>query len=173
MIAPESERVAGGQVELDRQDAGVADVPLDRRGGDGLRLALEESRSGCGGEVSRRDEDPYRVPLGAEELARGDVGAEADEVDALLFASKTPLVSMELRDRVLAAATQASAQAGRTGRRWLDRLTLAFGAGWAAAACAGVVAGVFVAGHLTADVRADAVLYQATLNGVDDVEVLG
>lgn len=118
-----------------------------------------------------------RAAAEAFAAARPDVAgpamAEADEVDALLFASKTPLVSMELRDRVLAAATQASAQAGRTGRRWLDRLTLAFGAGWAAAACAGVVAGVLVAGHLTADLRADAVLYQATLSGVDDVEVLG
>ena len=125
----------------------------------------------------RRWPEAERAAAEAFAAARPDVArpamAEADEVDALLFASKTPLVSMELRDRVLAAATQASAQAGRTGRRWLDRLTLAFGAGWAAAACAGVVAGVFVAGHLTADVRADAVLYQATLNGVDDVEVLG
>jgi len=99
--------------------------------------------------------------------------AEADEVDALLFVSRTPQVSMELRNRVIAAATRAGGHAGRTGRRWLDRLTLAFGAGWAVAACAGVVAGVLVAGHLTADLRADAVLYQATLTGVDDVEVLG
>ncbi|RZJ04527.1 MAG: hypothetical protein EON89_07340 [Brevundimonas sp.] len=103
----------------------------------------------------------------------GPALAEADDIDALLFASATPRVSMELRDRVIAAAARAGGHAGRTGRRWLDRLTLAFGAGWAAAACAGVVAGVLVAGHLTADVRADAVLYQATLTGVDDVEVLG
>lgn len=99
--------------------------------------------------------------------------AEADAVDALLFASATPRVSTELRDRVIAAASTGVGQAARAGRRWLDRLTLAIGAGWAAAACAGVVAGVITAGHLTEAVRADAVLYQASLSGVDDVEVLG
>lgn len=94
---------------------------------------------------------------------------QGDQIDALLFASATPRVSTELRDRVLAGAGQAA----RAGRRWLDRLTVAVGVGWAAAACAGVVAGVITAGHLTAGARADAVLYQATLSGVDDVEVLG
>lgn len=99
--------------------------------------------------------------------------AEADRIDALLFASATPRVSTELRDRVIAAATAAGGQTVRAGRRWMDRLTLAFGAGWAAAACAGVVAGIALTSHLTADARADAVFYQATLTGVDDVEVLG
>ena len=46
-------------------------------------------------------------------------------------------------------------------------------AGWAAAACAGVVAGVGLTTHVTADERADAVLYQSTLVEVDDTEVLG
>jgi len=64
-------------------------------------------------------------------------------------------------------------KAARSGRRWMDRLGLVFGAGWAAAACAGVVAGIVMTGHLTADVRADAVLYEASLFGVDDTEVLG
>jgi hypothetical protein len=35
------------------------------------------------------------------------------------------------------------------------------------------MAGVLLTAHLTADARADAVLYQASLFGVDDVEVLG
>ena len=41
------------------------------------------------------------------------------------------------------------------------------------AACAGVVAGVGLTTHVTADERADAVLYQSTLVEVDDTEVLG
>lgn len=95
--------------------------------------------------------------------------AEADAVDALLHRSPTPQVSMALRDRVLAAASAG----GRAGRIWIDRLSLAFGAGWAAAACAGVVAGVMLTGHVTADLQADAVLYQASLLAIDDTEVLG
>ena len=42
-----------------------------------------------------------------------------------------------------------------------------------AAACAGVMFGVTLSDRLTADVQADAVLYQATLSGIDDTEVLG
>lgn len=95
--------------------------------------------------------------------------AEADAIDALLCRSPTPQVSMALRDRVLAAASAG----GRAGRVWIDRLSLAFGAGWAAAACAGVVAGVMLTGHVTADLQADAVLYQASLLAIDDTEVLG
>lgn len=95
--------------------------------------------------------------------------AEADAVDALLHRSPTPQVSLALRDRVLAAASAG----GRAGRIWIDRLSLAFGAGWAAAACAGVVAGVMLTGHVTADLQADAVLYQASLLAIDDTEVLG
>ncbi|GAA0648965.1 hypothetical protein [Brevundimonas lenta] len=99
--------------------------------------------------------------------------AEADAVDALLHASATPRVSMALRDRVIASASEAGLKARREGRRWLDRLALALGAGWAVAACAGVIAGVFMTSHFTADAQADAVLYQASLLGVDDTEVLG
>ncbi|MDO9586399.1 MAG: hypothetical protein Q8R45_15570 [Brevundimonas sp.] len=98
---------------------------------------------------------------------------EAETADALLHASRTPHPSMILRDRIIASAAVAGLKAGREGRRWLDRLALAFGAGWAAAACAGMVAGVMMTTYLTADARADAVLYQASLNGVDDMEVLG
>lgn len=109
----------------------------------------------------------------AHEDASSPALAEADAVDALLHRSPTPQVSAALRDRVLAAAASAGGRAGRTGRMWIDRLALAFGAGWAVATCAGVIAGVMLTGHLTADAQADAVLYQSLLLGVDDTEVLG
>lgn len=98
---------------------------------------------------------------------------EADIADALLHASRVSHPSITLRDRVIASAAGAGLRARRQGRRWLDRLTLTLGAGWAAAACAGVVAGVMMTSYLTADAQADAVLYQASLLGVDDAEVLG
>ncbi|HEY0598917.1 hypothetical protein [Brevundimonas sp.] len=103
----------------------------------------------------------------------GPALGEADALDALLHRSPTPQVSTALRDRVIAAAASAGGRAGRAGRLWVDRLSLAFGAGWAAAACAGVVAGVVMTGHFAAEAEADAVLYQASLLGVDDTEVLG
>jgi len=99
--------------------------------------------------------------------------AEADAADALLHASRMTHPSIALRDRVIASAAVAGLKARREGRRWLDRLALTLGAGWAAAACAGIVAGVMMTAYLTADVQADAVLYQASLLGVDDAEVLG
>ncbi len=98
---------------------------------------------------------------------------DARQTDAALQASVTPQVSMALRDRVIASAAAAGLEARRQGRFVLDRLAVIFGAGWAAAACAGVVAGVGITSHLTAYEQADAVLYQATFSGVDDVEVLG
>lgn len=118
-----------------------------------------------------------RVAAEAFAAARADISRplldEADAVDALLHRSPTPQVSMALRDRVLAAATSAGGHVGRTGRVWIDRLSLAFGAGWAVATCAGIVAGVMLTGHVTADAQADAVLYQASLFAIDDTEVLG
>ena len=99
--------------------------------------------------------------------------ADADAADALLHASKVDFPSMALRDRVIASAAVAGLKARRQGRLWLDRLALTLGAGWAAAACAGIVAGVMMTSYLTADAQADAVLYQASLLGVDDAEVLG
>lgn len=106
------------------------------------------------------------------EAVRGAL-VEANAVDDLLHLSRVAHPSMALRDRVIASAAGAGLKARREGRRWLDRLTLAFGAGWAAAACAGVAAGVMMTTHLTADAQAEAILYQASLMGVDDTEVLG
>ena len=94
--------------------------------------------------------------------------ADADDLDALLFASRPLQPSAALRDRVIAAATVRPHR-----KTWLNRLGLAMGAGWAAAACAGIVAGVIMTDQFTSDAQADAVLYQSMLVGVDDTEVLG
>ena len=92
---------------------------------------------------------------------------EAAALDALLDAAPAPAPSAVLVAKVLAAAPKA-----RRPRLHLDRIALYMGAGWAAAACAGVVAGVGLTSELTANERADAVLYQSSLTGVDDTEVL-
>ena len=90
---------------------------------------------------------------------------QAAALDALLDAAPRPVPSAALTARILAAAPRAKSRLGKA--IWY------LGAGWAAAACAGVVAGVGLTTHLTADARADAVLYQSSLTGVDDTEVLG
>ncbi|PZO33873.1 MAG: hypothetical protein DCE92_12415 [Alphaproteobacteria bacterium] len=97
---------------------------------------------------------------------------EAAKTDAVLHTSSTPQVSMALRDRVIASATAAGLSPQRV-QRIARRLAWFSGAGWAAAACAGVVFGLNLTTQLTADQQVDAVLYQATLDGVDDTEVLG
>lgn len=114
-----------------------------------------------------------RAFIAAEPDAAGPALAEADAADALLHASRVSHPSTALRDRVIASAAEAGLKARREGRRWLDRLALTLGAGWAAAACAGIVAGVMMTSYLTADAQVEAVLYQASLLGVDDAEVLG
>lgn len=114
----------------------------------------------------------------AERLLASDPAAHAvldsaSAFDVLLSTSPQPRVSAALRERVIDAATRGGLRPRPARRFWLDRLVLASGAGWAAAACAGVIAGLGLTTHMTADVQADAVLYQATLAGVDDTEVLG
>lgn len=129
------------------------------------------------GADARRWPEGERAAAEAFAAAHPDIAhaalAEADAVDALLHLSQAARPSMALRDRVIASAADAGLKVRRESRRWLDRLAIAMGAGWAAAACAGVAAGVMMTAHLTADVQADAVLYQASLMGVDDTEVLG
>ncbi len=129
------------------------------------------------GADARRWPESERSAAQAYLTAEPDVArallAQADSLDALLQAAPTPRVSTALRDRVIASAAEAGLKARKHGRLWLDRLALALGAGWAVAACAGVAAGVLMTSHLTADAQADAVLYQASLMGVDDTEVLG
>tara|TARA_R110002124_G_scaffold91652_2_gene233252 strand:- start:4142 stop:4570 length:429 start_codon:yes stop_codon:yes gene_type:complete len=121
---------------------------------------------------------PVADQAAAERLLATDPAARAlfdaaMAFDTLLSASPRPQASAALRDRVIDAATRAGLRPRPARRFWLDRLVLASGAGWAAAACAGVIAGLSLTTHMTADVQADAVLYQATLGGVDDTEVLG
>ena len=96
---------------------------------------------------------------------------EADGLDALLDAAPRPVASHALREAVIASAAGAGLRARRRGA--IGPLAWLSGAGWAAAACAGVVFGVNLTSHLTADVQADAVLYQASLTSADDTEVLG
>lgn len=97
--------------------------------------------------------------------------ADADGLDALLDAAPRAVASHALREQVLASAAGAGLRARRRGG--LGPLAWLSGAGWAAAACAGVVFGVALTSHMTANVQADAVLYQASLAGADDTEVLG
>lgn len=123
--------------------------------------------------------DLRRWPEGEREAARAllesDARAavllrEADGLDALLDAAPRPAPSHALREQVIASAAGAGLKARRRGPGPLAWLS---GAGWAAAACAGVVFGITLTSHLTADVQADAVLYQASLTSADDTEVLG
>ena len=123
--------------------------------------------------------DLRRWPEGEREAARalleGDPRAavllrEADGLDALLDAAPRPAASHALREAVIASAAGAGLKARRRGPGPLAWLS---GAGWAAAACAGVVFGLALTSHMTANVRADTVLYQASLSGADDTEVLG
>ena len=113
------------------------------------------------------DQRAFAESLIAADPAARAVIDDAAGLDALLNTSVVPSPSEALTARVLAAAPQ------KRGRGHLGRAFWFIGAGWAAAACAGVVAGVGLTTHLTADQMADAVLYQSTLNGMDDTEVLG
>lgn len=134
---------------------------VDAYGADARRWPLAE----------RAAAEAFRL---AEPDAAARLLAEADAVDDLLHASPRSTVSHALRERVLAAA----AEAGLKARRPLfgfrpGRVVWLSGGAFAAAACAGVIAGQTMTTHLTADAQADAVLYQASLSGVDDTEVLG
>ena len=117
--------------------------------------------------AGKRGRSPINRRTFADPAARAAL-EEAAALDVLLDASPRPVPSAALAARILAAAPKA-----REARAHLGRIFWFLGAGWAAAACAGVVAGVGLTTHLTADEQADAVLYQATLSGVDDTEVLG
>jgi len=111
----------------------------------------------------RRWPDAEREAARAMASARADALAEADALDAWLDHAPRPVPSEALRQRVIAAV----GAVGRRGRLWWDRLTVTVGVGWAAAACAGVVAGVGLTRQLAAEATADAVLYQASL-GLDE-----
>lgn len=133
---------------------------------------LEVLAEAYGADLSRwpAHERAFAESLIAADPAARAVLEDAAALDALLDASPRVTPSADLTARVLAAAPKARV---RTGRGHLHRLFWVLGAGWAAAACAGVVAGVGLTSHITANERADAILYQSTLSGVDDTEVLG
>ena len=96
------------------------------------------------------------------------------DLNRLLDASPHLAPSAALRDRVLASAIEAGLTPRGDGwlTRWRVGLRLTLGAGWAAAACAGVVAGLGVTTQATQAARADAVLSQAAFTSVDDAAVL-
>ncbi|PZU75891.1 hypothetical protein [Brevundimonas sp.] len=130
---------------------------------------LQALAEAYGGDLRRWPADQRAF---AESLVAADPAArvlldEAAALDALLDASPSVAPSADLTARVLRAAPGARAKSRPRRAVWF------LGAGWAAAACAGVVAGVGLTRQMSADARADAVLYQATLSGVDDTEVLG
>ena len=130
---------------------------------------LQALAEAYGGDLRRWPADQRAF---AESLVAADPAArvlldDAAALDALLDASPSVAPSADLTARVLRAAPGARAKSRPRRAVWF------LGAGWAAAACAGVVAGVGLTRQMSADARADAVLYQATLSGVDDTEVLG
>lgn len=137
------------------------------------RERFENLADAYGGDLRRW---PEAERVAGRALAAADPRAaalllEADAVDALLDSAPRLAASHALREQVIAAA--AGAGLGRRRRGAIGVLTWLSGAGWAAAACAGVAFGVVLTGQMTADIRADTVLYQAALSGADDTEVLG
>lgn len=128
-----------------------------------------------GGDLRRWPEAERSAARAFAEVAPLEAGrmlAEADALDAMLEASPRPGVSAALRDRVVAAGPRGR---GAAGVSWpsLRKLMWLGGAGWAAAACAGVVFGTNLGGHLADQQRADAIVDQAMLGGFDEMEVLG
>ncbi|WP_453978448.1 hypothetical protein [Brevundimonas sp. Marseille-Q4549] len=130
---------------------------------------LQALAEAYGGDLRRwpADERAFAESLVAADPAARVLLDEAAALDALLDASPSVAPSADLTARVLRAAPGARAKSRPRRAVWF------LGAGWAAAACAGVIAGVGLTRQMSADARADAVLYQATLSGVDDTEVLG
>lgn len=127
-----------------------------------------------GGDVRRWPEDerePARAWMDANPEAERAL-FDARLTDAALFASPNPAVSMALRDRVLASAATAGLKA-QSAWPLLKRLLWIGGAGWAAAACAGVVFGTTLSTDLATQAQADAVIDQAMFGGIDDTDVLG
>ena len=109
------------------------------------------------------DADPH----GAERLL-----FNARQMDLALDASPRPVLSHDLRERVIALAATAGLKP-RERRFAFGRLAWASGAGWAAACAAGVLVGLNLSQPAVSRAEADAVLYQSQLLALDDTEVLG
>lgn len=141
---------------------------------------MDETRFGeladaFGGDVRRWPDEvrpAARAWVDAHPLEADRALFNARQTDAALYASSNPVVSAALRDRVLASAATAGLRA-RAGWPGLGKLLWIGGAGWAAAACAGVVFGANLGGHLATQAQADAVLDQAMLGDFDETGVLG
>ena len=134
---------------------------------------FEHLADAYGGDLRRWPETEREAAraLAAADLQAAALLHEADGLDALLDAAPRVAASHALRERVIAAAVGAGL--GRRRRAGIGVMAWLSGAGWAAAACAGAVFGVVLTGQMTADIRADTVLYQASLSIADDTEVLG
>lgn len=134
------------------------------------------SLADCYGADPRRWPEAERAAvqafMAAEPATAERILSEARRLDAALDSAPAVKVSHDLRERVIASAAAAGLSA-RPRRFRLDPLTWLSGAGMAAACAAGIMVGAVDAGRATADARAEAVFYQASLIGVDDTEVLG
>lgn len=126
--------------------------------------------------------EPRRWPAPEREAARAWIAAHPAAADRVLFAarqmdaalntSRGPAVSAALRERVIASAASAGLVA-RSVWPGLRRLLWLGGAGWAAAACAGVILGTTLSGQRDLERQIEAVLEESTLSGLDDTAVLG
>lgn len=94
---------------------------------------------------------------------------EADGLDVFLDTVRAPSVTSTLREAVIASAAGAGLRARRPTRMW----AWLSGAGVAATAFAGAAFGVLISYQINSPVRADDVLYQASMTVTDDTEVLG
>ena len=98
--------------------------------------------------------------------------SQASMLDHMLYSAVVASPSPSMREAAIAAAVSAGpGYRRRTGGKymwaWLS------GAGVAATAFAGAAFGVLIAYQANAPMRADSVLYQASLTATDDTEVLG
>jgi hypothetical protein len=125
-----------------------------------------------GGDVARwpaTERDAAEAFSRASPEAARKLLADAALVDATLQAWRTGPPSAALRDRILATAPKPRAPR-RLGRDFGRRRGLAFwlsGAGFAAAALAGLVVGVAASSQAVSDMRAD-VLLSSTLSNDGD-----
>jgi ferric-dicitrate binding protein FerR (iron transport regulator) len=127
-------------------------------------IALAEA---YGGDIARwpeADQAGARAVLADAPAARAAL-AEAARLDALLALDTAPAPSDLLQRRVLRAAPAPA--------RRVSRLGFASGAGWAAAAAAGVMAGVLVGNQALAPLRAEASYEQAQAWSLDEGDYFG
>jgi len=103
---------------------------------------------------------------------------EARQLDAALDLAPRLEVSAALRARVIAAAPRpvtgrfAGLRAGWRRSGAPGRSVWLSGMGVAAAVCAGLLVGEAMVDRVTAGLQADSVLYLASLDAVDDTEIL-